>query len=84
MTKRAVGSQQAPAVWYGSHVLVEHLLGVYDGAYLQKVEVGRAVGIYIAGKLYLHGTAHGVGTIFHGHPQQLRQGNDALLENSAE
>ena len=84
MTQRMGRAQQALLVGNGIEVAVKHLLAIYNGAYLQQVELSGAVVVEIAGKLYLHGPTHVLGTILLRHLQQLGQRKRALLQHTAE
>lgn len=72
MPQRVVRTQQALCVGYGRQVLVKYLFGIYDGAYLQKVELARTVGVDVTGKLNFHRAFHGILAIAHGHLHDLR------------
>ena len=67
MAQRVVGAQQTCLIGHGSHIFIEHLLRVDDGTDLQEVELARAVVVEVAGKLDLHGAAHALGAVAHGH-----------------
>ena len=75
-------TQQALAVGNGRHILIEHFLGIHNGTYLEKIEIAGSVGMDIAGKLYLYRTAHGSGTILHGHLEYFGKGNDTMLQHT--
>ena len=65
MPERVVRAQQAVGVGYRREILVEHLFLIDNGANLQQVERTSAVGVEIACKLNLHGSAHSLCTVAH-------------------
>ena len=84
MPQRVVRAQQAMLVGNGGNVFVEHLLRVYDGTDLQEVKFARAIGVYVAGKFYFHGSLHGLFAIAHGHLHDLRKRESVVPEHTAE
>ena len=84
MSQGVVGAQQTIHVGYRPHVLVEHLLGIHDGTDLEEVEVAGLVGMDVAGKLYLHGTAHCLHSVSHRHLQDFGQRDDTVLKHAVE
>ena len=84
MAQRHVRTQQATVVGQLGEVFLEHLLRVHDGAYLQQIELAGTVGREVAGKLYLHRTAHSFLSEGHRHLQYLWQGEHSLLKHAAE
>ena len=84
VSQRVGRAQQASVVRYAGKVFVEHLLGVDDGPYLQKIELARAVVVDVARELDLHRTLHALRTILHRHLQKLRQREHTLLKHTAE
>ena len=81
--QRVVAPQQQVLVGDGGKVFVQHLLAVYDGAYLQEVERPGLVFFpaQVGGKLYLHGAAHFLLSVLQGDLQQPGQGEYIVLQD---
>ena len=65
MSQRVVRTQQTFVIRNRAEVLVKHLLRIHYRSYLQEIEFSGAVVVDIAGKLYLYGASHALGTILH-------------------
>ena len=82
MTQRIVRTQQAVGIRDSLHIFIKHLLGINDRTNLKKIEFASPVIIDIAGKLYLHRSAHSPCSILHRHLQYLRQRHHSMLEHT--
>ena len=84
MTQRIVRTQQAVGIRDSLHIFIKHLLGIDDRTNLKKIEFASPVIIDIAGKLYLHWSAHSPCSILHRHLQYLWQRHHSMLEHTRE
>ena len=82
MTQRIVRTQQAVGIRDSLHIFIKHLLGIDDRTNLKKIEFASPVIIDIAGKLYLHRSAHSPCSILHRHLQYLWQRHHSMLEHT--
>ena len=83
MTQRHIRPEQTLIIGDLRQVFDDRLVFLHDGTYLQQVHLARAIGIEVAGKLYLYRALHRIGTKLHGELHQLGQGEDSLLEHAS-